>query len=368
MAEPSGELVGDRLLRSLRTAALLVAATVTVGLALPKLLAHSADHRSVPVQLAALCGMAAVLAVEAVLALRGRTWGAAAGPTAVAVLALGAVATAAMRPAGLFGPAHWSLGLVGWIGLVVLGGAVAATSAFLAVHAVTTTTQVVLADRSDAASLSELATVLVGVSSAQFAFCLAGLALRRLATIAAAAAAEQADLETADRVARAVHADREARYARLRGDVVPLLQALAASSASPADPAVQRRCAVAAARLRRMFGEDDDPGSPLAAEISALVDIAERRGVAVRHAVRGGLVEPPTTARAVMVDEVASALLVASGSARVTMAGTAGSVVVSVVAEGSTGVDGVRRDGPVEVTTVTGPAGTWVEARWEADR
>lgn len=365
MGDLPGELVSLRLLRSMRTAALLVTATVAAGLALPKLLAHAAEYWSVPVQAAVLGGFGVVLVVEAALARRGRSWGAAAGPTAVGVLVLGVVATAAVRPAGLFGPAHWSLGLVGWVGVVVLGGAVVATSVFLAAHAVISTAQVVLAGRADTASLSELATVLVGVTSAQLAFCVAGIALRRLAVLAAAAAAEQADLETADRIAQHLHADRDTRYARLRAEAAPLLGALVSGAASPSDVAVQRRCAVAAARLRRMFGEHEDATSAVATEIGALVDIAERRGTAVRYAVRGALLEPPAAARAVLVDEVAAALLATTGPARVTVAGTATSLVVSVVADGAVGADGVRRRGPVEVTTLSAATGTWVEARWD---
>ena len=60
-----------------------------------------------------------------------------------------------------------------------------------------------------------------------------------------------------------VHAARQARWLAVRETVEPLLQDLAAGRANPADQPVRRDCAIAAARLRRLFAESDDAPDPL---------------------------------------------------------------------------------------------------------
>ena len=79
----------------------------------------------------------------------------------------------------------------------------------------------------------------------------------------------------------------------VRETVEPLLQDLAAGRANPADQAVQRDCAIAAARLRRLFAESDDAPDPLIHELLACADVAERRGVAADLEAVGGIPAVP---------------------------------------------------------------------------
>ena len=126
----------------------------------------------------------------------------------------------------------------------------------------------------------------------------------------ALAAHRQAATVTAEEVARKLHDDRDERYARLRDSVLPLLRGMHDGSLSPADPEVQRRAAVEAARLRRLFAEENDVVDLLAAELGSLVDIVEQRGVEVQFSATGHrCVPPPATCKA-LVDAVAPALLV----------------------------------------------------------
>ncbi|MGH4009310.1 MAG: hypothetical protein ACRDTH_14355 [Pseudonocardiaceae bacterium] len=93
-----------------------------------------------------------------------------------------------------------------------------------------------------------------------------------------------------------MHDHREFRYTRLRLTALPLLGGIGDGSLSASDPEIQRRAALEAARMRRMFAEDSDVADPLAAGLAALIDVVERRGV-VRYSVRGARAIPPPAIR-----------------------------------------------------------------------
>jgi hypothetical protein len=169
-------------------------------------------------------------------------------------------------------------------------------------------------------------------------------------------------------VAREVHADRESRYAMLRESALPLLRGLADGTFAPSRRAVQHRAAVEAARMRRLFSEHGDEATPLAAEVESLVDLVERRGVAVRYAARPLVVEPPPEVRRSLVEAVSGVLLVTARTARVTVGGTGSDVTVSVVTDGDVGTagDGASdaQGSGVLTSTIVDDGRTWVEARW----
>ncbi len=84
------------------------------------------------------------------------------------------------------------------------------------------------------------------------------------------AATREADATARQAVADRIRSARQARWLELRATAEPLLSALASGTADPADPAVQRACAVEAARLRRrLFAEADDTPDPLVHELHA---------------------------------------------------------------------------------------------------
>ena len=132
-----------------------------------------------------------------------------------------------------------------------------------------------------------------------------------MAAAATEAARRQAATVTAEEVARQLHDDREERYGRLRDSVLPLLRGVGDGSLSPADPGVQRRAALEAARLRRLFAEEGDVHDPLAVELESLVDVVEQRGTEVRFSATGQRPVPPPVACRALVDAVAPALLAA---------------------------------------------------------
>ncbi|MGH3907189.1 MAG: hypothetical protein ACRDTE_23885 [Pseudonocardiaceae bacterium] len=274
------------------------------------------------------------------------------------------VATADLPPEGLVAPAHQTLGFVSWIGLLLFADySLPALGLFLAAHYGLTIVQLGLVDRWDVDSIVRLATVAVGVAGFQIAFGLAGVALRRVARQAAEASTRQAKLLTAEAVAEQVHADREARYGQLRGTAVPLLRDIGEGTLDPSESEVQRRCAVEAARMRRLFAEDSDTEDPFTAELAGLSDVAERKGTVVRQSVVGSWLSPPPPVRMILLDEVARVLL-AADTARITLSGTGEDVTVSVVADGICRPAEIRRRADVLITTVTEHDRVWVEAQW----
>jgi hypothetical protein len=308
---------------------------------------------------------------DILLGVRHRFWGRAAWPVGLFVLAVSYAASASLPPDALLTPAHWTFGVVGWFGMLLFADhRMRHVVAFIVLHVASTA--LLLAQSGLLAEKAvTLATVSVGVGSFQFALILAVLVLRGVAENATAVAVAQAERDTQETVARQVHADREARYAMLRERALPLLRGIADGTFAPSRPAVQHRAAVEAARMRRLFSEHADGATPLAAEVESLVDLVERRGVAVRYAARPLVVEPPPEVRRSLVEAVSGVLLVTARTARVTVGGTGSDVTVSVVTDGDVAVAG--GDGPeepdgatgaVRTSTVVDGGRTWVEARW----
>jgi hypothetical protein len=335
------------LLRGLRIASSTIVIVILLGLVLPHVVADLALYHPAWTGPAWFGALLAIAVADAVLVARRRSWGAARWPAA-AVLAVSVWATALLPPAALVGPAHQTLGSVGWFGVLLFADrGVGGVLGFLAAHVVLTVAQLGLAGRLDAPTVVQLAVVV-------------------------------ADTATAEAVARRLHLDREERYAGLRESVLPLLRGVGDGTLSPAAPAVQRRAAVEAARLRRLFAEEGDVSDPLATELGALVDLVERRGADVRFVVRGHRPVPPPPARRALLEAVGTVLLAVRRSARVTLSPAGDGVAVSVVADRlvarGVGADRVVTPGPEppegptagEITTVTvaDEERTWVEARW----
>lgn len=353
----------ESLLRPLRVAAFIITAVILVGLNGPFLVAL----RDVLTawELALYSVFAAIVAVDGVLLLTRRSWGAARWFAAALALATSGVLTAALPATELAGTAHRTLGLVGWMGVLLFADrSLGALVSFLAGHGVMSLVQFLLATSGDLGSLPQLALVMVGTAGFQLPVGIAFLALRQVADAATSAAREHAAIRTAEAVADQVHADRERRYAALRSSTVPLLRGMVDGTIDPAGTATRRRCAIEAARMRRLFAEIVDRPDLLAGELAALVDVAERRGTEVGLSVQGSWPEPPEGIRQVVLEEVAAVLLVAVSSARVTVSATDRGVSVSVVSDGPVAETGHRERSGVTVRTVSAVKQVWLEARW----
>ena len=187
---------------------------------------------------------------------------------------------------------------------------------------------------------------------------------------AAGHAAEAARSEDAAReraaTAEIIRAARHARWLALQESAVPLVAELAAGAADPGDAQVRTRCAVQAARLRRLLAEGDEVPGSLVHELHASADVAERRGVAVEIETAGPLPPVPGPARRVITDAAIAILTAARSQARITLAAVAAGIAVSFVADTGAVVPLPAASGGVAIEQQQDGGMLWAEARWNS--
>ena len=309
--------------------------------------------------------MAAVIAVGAVLALRGTPSWRAAWTMAVVVLAA-STAAAAASPAGQMLALEWAWGSAGWIGvLVLLRRRFAELAWFLAVEALAIL-GVQAYDGLNRTSLAAFLALLAWSTGAQVAVA-AGV---RALDMAARHAAEAAESEHAAReraaTAQIIAAARQARWLTLQESAAPLIAELAAATADPGDAQVRIRCAVQAARLRRLMAEGDEVPGSLVHELHASADVAERRGVAVEIETAGPLPQVPGPARRVITDTAIAILTDARSQARITLAAVAAGIAVSFVTDTGAAVRLPAAGEGVAIQQQQDGGMFWAEARWNS--
>ncbi|MEU6698136.1 ATP-binding protein [Pseudonocardia sp. NPDC046786] len=357
-----------RLLRGLRLAQSLVVLVVLVVFCLGNLLATAELYPAPWAAWIWFAGIAAVALADLALVTADRYWGAVRLPAAAFVLLMALGATLSLPADGLVRPAHWTLGVTGFLGVLLFcDRRLRWTVGFIVTHVVLMAGVLVLRGRADPATLVEFGIVVVGVEGLHLAVALGAVALRTVAAETTAAAAARAAAVTREEIAQRVHGDRERRYAALRAGVLPLLRGLRDGSLAPGDPDVRRRAAVESARMRRLFAAGDD-GGELAGELEALVERAERRGLVVRFAAAAPGPEPPAQVRRTLVGHVGAMLAAATGTARVALHADDGGLVLAVVAElgAGRGPRPVPGDGSGIRTEILEHEGrTWLEVRWQ---
>jgi hypothetical protein len=304
------------------------------------------DYSSFAFQGAMWLVMALAIAAGSVLVLRGTpSWGPA---WAVALIALAASTAAAVAsPAGQMLAVNWSWGSAGWMGvLVLLRRRFTELAAFLAAEALA-----VLGVQ-----------VWDGLHRTDLAGFLAVLAWSTGAQVAVAAGVRALDVATAEIIQSARHA----RWLALQESAAPLVAELAAGTADPGDAQVRIRCAVQAARLRRLLAEGDEVPGSLVHELHASADVAERRGVAVEIETAGPLPQVPSPARRVITDAAIAILTAARSRARITLATVTAGIAVSFVADTGT-VEGLpAADEGVAIELQQDGGMLWAEARWNS--
>ncbi|QLH27139.1 ATP-binding protein [Streptomyces sp. Rer75] len=361
--------IHGRLVRGVRWALLLVALTVQVGLCLPQFLAHLGSYHPPSAPVVAYGVLGAVAVFTAGLLASGRDvsgW-----PRWCGVgLVLGASALCAVTVGAdqRLREGDWAFGLVGWHGLYLLFGlSVTAIGVFLGAQIVLTAIPVALTGMPDVARLATMGMFALSVCGFQFTVGVLARLLRRSAETAGSAAAREEELRTREAIEERMHLDHEKRYATLLRTTVPLLAGLAHGSLDPRDGQVRHRCALEAARMRRLFAEADEVPDRLVHELRACIDVAERAGVTVGLAVRGARRDVPQDIRRKLADPVAAVLAAGPAEARVTVVRTGSRVRVSVVGDGTAEPDGVavKETSPVAVSRTADGEKVWVEAVWE---
>jgi len=328
-----------------------------------QLLHNRAAYSSFAFQGAMWLVMALAIAAGTVLVLRGTPGWCPAWAVALTALAA-STAAAAASPAGQMLAVNWAWGSAGWIGvLVLLRRRFAELAAFLAALALATL-GVQVGDGLHRADLAGFLAVLAWSTGAQVAVAAGVKALDGAAGQAAVAArSEHAALERAA-TAETIRAARHARWLALQESAVPLVAELAAGTADPGDERVRVRCAVQAARLRRLLAEGDEVPGSLVHELHASADVAERRGVAVDIETAGALPQVPGPARRVITDAAIAILTDARTQARITLATVAAGIAVSFVADTGAAVRMPAAGEGVVIDQQQDDGMLWAEARW----
>ena len=276
---PSAVLAA-RYARALDIAVVVAAAGWQLAGAGPLLLAHLGSYSSAQFQVAAWCAITLIIAAGSVLLLRGSSRRATGWALAAAAGVISTAAALGCPPAKML-ETNWSWGTAGWVGvLVLLRRPLAELGVFLTLEGLAMFA-VLARDGLHQPNVAAFITVLAGLTGIQVAISVAARTLDVPARQAADAATREAEATARQAVADRIRATRRARWLELRATAEPLLRGLAAGTTDPGDPAVQRACAVEAARLRRLFAEGDDTPDPLVHELHACADVAQRRGVAV---------------------------------------------------------------------------------------
>ncbi|MGP3969019.1 hypothetical protein [Streptomyces sp. 6N223] len=338
MSEPPDhrQLIARHQLRGIRTGALLILATLHIGLALPGLLSNLGDYRHPWVQVAAFALMTLVLAGSFVLGIDGRPWPRGWVPTALACAFAASVAANSQLPAEDYfvDTSHWSFQIAGWFAVVLLGhrGPVA-SSVFISCHLAVTVAQLLAVEVPSRPVAVGAAVSALSASLFQLTISTGAKLLIDSSAAVGEALEVQERVGTRIAVATQIHADQRRRYAELNSTVLPLLTGLADGSLDPEDEEVRRACALEAARLRRLFAESDYSFDPLVHEMRACIDVAERNGTAVQLAVRGAPLDLPLPLRRALIDPVIAALAAAQRTARVTVVRGEDQVRVGVVVD-----------------------------------
>ncbi|MCP2170147.1 ATP-binding protein [Goodfellowiella coeruleoviolacea] len=362
------EVIGTAFQTGLGWAVVVMNLVILFLLDLPKLLTNLDTYRAVWPQVLAWGGFLAITAWAALVLRRGRQLGRWRWVLVAVVFALSALATESIPPEHRLGAVHWSEGDAGWtVALLLLDArAVVFVGVLLAQYAMTFGHAALAGD--SAVSFAGLVNATVIVLGYQLAVGLIAAVLRGLAASSAKVARAEEELRTAEAVAEQLHRDRMERYAGLADTTVPLLRGLASGALDPGDEGVRQRCAVEAAKMRRLFAEDTTAPDQLLHELRACIELAERNGISVSFAECGVRPEIPRVARRTLTEPAVAALATARGRVRLTVSGSDGSVTVSVVADcpphlvPEPNTDGVRTSTLVDGDRV------WVQATWQGGR
>lgn len=370
VAGPAGQVTAT-LSRGLRIAVVAITAGMLVGMCLPRMVAHLGSYASPAVQIGVYLVCLLVVATGAALALGNRSWG---RWRWIAIMALLMSTVLSWRSLAEHpDPGDWHFGMVGWLGLIVLfDRSFLAIVAFLTCHVSLTAFLNLAVQHMDRTAVLGLANITVGVVGLQLAAAGAAGMLQGLAATAVAAARREEEATIRDRLARQLHVERLARYRELDEAVRPLLAGLASGDLDPADALVRRRCALEAARLRRLFAEADDVPDPLLHELEAAADVAQRRGVLVTMETTGAPVGVPRRIRRALTEPLLPGLTSARSWARIAVTRHDDTVSVSVIADvdeevvlAGRGAESAAGDRvPVKVTSVREGGTWWVNCQW----
>lgn len=228
----------------------------------------------------------------------------------------------------------WAFGSAVWLAILALWGRpLRQVVWFYAVNVVVNAVLMMLLGPHDHVSIGRFLVAAYGAGAIQLGFVFGARALTRAANWAVDAAAKKSAADATRQEADEVHRARYERYQALGRTATPTLARLADGTGDPADPEVQRSCAAAASRLRRLIAETDDLPDALLHELRASADMAERRGVIV-DLIKMGVVPPlPREVRRELCELPIDVLTASRSFARITVASTDEYLAIGIVAD-----------------------------------
>nr|WP_244295606.1 hypothetical protein [Micromonospora orduensis] len=354
--------------RGARIVAVAIALAWHLAIGLPAVLAARAEFAAPVVVIGGWVLVLAAGTTAGVLLLRDTPlppW-----PLAGLLVVVDAAVFAAAGERQLFTAANWVWGTLGWFFLLALWGRrVAGLVALLTAHAVIALVAV-LGHGIDEADLARYVMYVYGTFSLPVAIFVGSTMIVGLGRDRAAAAAAMhtmaAERDAAERGLR----ERRDRLALVGATAGRVLGELAAGQADPDDPEVQRRCVLAAARLRRLIAESDDVPDPLLHELRAAADLAERNGLPIDLVTIGSPPPLPVEIRRQLADPLTALLAGARDWARLTVVSGPDEVVVSLVTPDRPGPEatgpppGEYDDGPVQHLYERDGDIRWAQTRW----
>lgn len=354
--------------RGARIVAVAIALAWHVAIGLPAVLAARTEFTAPTVVLGGWALVAVAGAVAGVQLLRGSPLPP--GLLAGLLLAVDVAVFAAVGEEQLFTAANWVWGTLGWFFvLAVWGRRVVGLVALLSTHAIIALLAV-LGHGPDPTDVARYVMYVYGTFSLPVAVFVGSATIvslaRERAAVSAAAHAMAAERDAAERGLR----ERRDRLALVSSAAGRVLGELAAGQADPDDPEVQRRCVLAAARLRRLIAESDDVPDPLLHELRAAADLAERNGLPIDLVTIGTPPPLPVEIRRRLADPLTGVLADARGWARLTVVSGPDEVVVSLVTPDREGPDatgpppGEHDDGQVEHLYERDGSIRWAQTQW----
>lgn len=312
---------------------------------------------------------------------RGRDgWRSAARPWALcAVLLAGALVNELTIPGGFFGRGGYGFTTAAWFALVALWWRpVTELLAFVAANGAIGLLALALLHETGRVQLAMFLVGWCGSSVFQITIYVGSRAVAVIAGQAAEAEDAAARTRNARRAAEDIQAARRARYDMIRATVARHLDGLAAGTLDLADTRTRQEIALAVTRLRRHLVENDDVPDPLAHELRACADAAERRGVAVDLIAAAGIVPAlGVEVRRALLEPVIHVLALTASRARITVVASAAEVTVAIVADTTPAPAGAgSAAGRLPVGRTAGPADSvececdeggdrlWAQARW----
>lgn len=352
-----------------RTAAVIIAFGWHTVINLPALLLNWSSYRQPWVAGAgwlAFAGVGIVASTWLLRSARSPAW-----PLVAALLLVDAVVSAAMPADLLFAPANWGWSTIGWFALLVFWGrAMTGLVVVLATNAAIALTTVLANGGGTAADMSRYTMYVYGTAVLPIALHYGAGRLSTMARDRAMAVAARTGIEAERLAAVQAHRERQQRLQLIGRTAEAILAELADGRADPADPAVQRRCAREAARLRRLIAESDDVPDPLLHELRACVDVVERNGLPIEFVVIGTPPPLPVEIRRRLVEPHTATLTTAERWARLTVLAGPDEVVVSVATPNVTGeplgVAPSRTSDDVQYTYERDEELVWTQTRWRA--